>query len=301
MKTITPNYYCEFQCIADRCRHSCCIGWEIDIDETTYQSYQHLEGKFATQLRENISLEGTPHFRLGEGERCPFLNRRNLCDIILQLGEDSLCQICTDHPRFRNFYTNCMEIGLGLCCEEAGRLILGQTEPFLVAVPAEELLTPEESAFFNVRNQIFSLIQDRRLSLSQRIMNLLKKFQLSFPQKTYREWAEIFLPLEHLEDVWCERLKKLSQKDTAIPLEKEWEIPLEQLLCYFIYRHFSGALQDGRYEARILFSVLGVLMIAALFQIGEPTMEQLVETARLYSSEIEYSEENTEILLELLA
>ena len=34
MKIIAPNYYPAFRCIADKCRHSCCIGWEIDIDPT---------------------------------------------------------------------------------------------------------------------------------------------------------------------------------------------------------------------------------------------------------------------------
>ena len=30
-----PFYYKEFHCIADACKDSCCIGWEIDIDEET--------------------------------------------------------------------------------------------------------------------------------------------------------------------------------------------------------------------------------------------------------------------------
>ena len=48
----------------------------------------------------------------------------NLCDIISSLGEDYLCDICTLHPRFRNFYCNFIETGLGLCCEEACRIVL---------------------------------------------------------------------------------------------------------------------------------------------------------------------------------
>ena len=33
MKLFAPEYYKQFKCIADKCTHSCCIGWEIDIDE----------------------------------------------------------------------------------------------------------------------------------------------------------------------------------------------------------------------------------------------------------------------------
>ena len=30
MTVTVPSYYKDFKCIADKCRHSCCIGWEID-------------------------------------------------------------------------------------------------------------------------------------------------------------------------------------------------------------------------------------------------------------------------------
>ena len=130
MNIFYPFYYKEFQCIGGVCKHNCCIGWEIDIDSDTYQKYQGISGNLGNRLKEHISIEDTPHFILQNGERCPFLNDKNLCDIILEKGEDFLCQICSDHPRFRNFFTNCTEVGLGLCCEEAARLILSQEEPF---------------------------------------------------------------------------------------------------------------------------------------------------------------------------
>ena len=30
---VYPDYYPEFRCSASACKHNCCIGWEIDIDE----------------------------------------------------------------------------------------------------------------------------------------------------------------------------------------------------------------------------------------------------------------------------
>ena len=33
MKVVVPNYYNQFKCIAEKCHHNCCIGWEIDIDD----------------------------------------------------------------------------------------------------------------------------------------------------------------------------------------------------------------------------------------------------------------------------
>ena len=104
MKTVVPNYYKKFHCIAEKCQHSCCIGWEIDIDSASLERYNKLEGDFGKRVRSAICHHGVPHFELGEGERCPFLNDSGLCDMIVELGEQSLCNICADHPRFRNFF-----------------------------------------------------------------------------------------------------------------------------------------------------------------------------------------------------
>ena len=32
---IVPVYYEKFHCLADHCRRSCCIGWELDLDDDT--------------------------------------------------------------------------------------------------------------------------------------------------------------------------------------------------------------------------------------------------------------------------
>ena len=73
MKIITPNYYVNFKCIADRCNHNCCIGWEIDIDCKTAAYYAQLKGAIGEKLRANIDRKETPHFILGAEDRCPFL------------------------------------------------------------------------------------------------------------------------------------------------------------------------------------------------------------------------------------
>jgi len=93
MLTVYPDYYPAFRCIAGACKHSCCIGWEIDIDEESLAKYRTLSGPLGDRLRRNISADDPPHFLLGEGERCPFLNKDNLCDLILSGGEGLLCQI----------------------------------------------------------------------------------------------------------------------------------------------------------------------------------------------------------------
>ena len=78
-----PDYYSLFRCIAGRCRHNCCIGWEIDVDGDSLAAYDQIGGEMGERLHKCIDRSGEmPHFILGEQERCPFLNGKNLCDLI---------------------------------------------------------------------------------------------------------------------------------------------------------------------------------------------------------------------------
>lgn len=105
MQNAYPDYYPLFHCSAGRCRHNCCIGWEIDVDGDSLAAYDQIGGEMGERLHKCIDRSGEmPHFLLGEQERCPFLNGKNLCDLILYGGEGMLCQICSDHPRYRSFF-----------------------------------------------------------------------------------------------------------------------------------------------------------------------------------------------------
>lgn len=118
-----PSYYKEFHCIADQCQDSCCIGWEIDIDEDTYFYYQSVEGKFGERLRTHMVTEEGNSFALEENGWCPFLNEKKLCDICMFLGEEALCEVCTEFPRFTMEYEDVREKVLSLSCEEVGRIL----------------------------------------------------------------------------------------------------------------------------------------------------------------------------------
>lgn len=301
MKTFAPSYYNKFKCIADKCRHSCCVGWEIDIDDDTYEHYKNNNTEFGNKLKENIEVNnGCASFKLCENERCPFLNKKNLCEIILNLGENSLCQICNDHPRFRNFYSDRVEIGLGICCEEVARIILSETEPFeLITIDddgEEKLNYEDELEIFNLRNKLFEIIKCD-LSFEMIVQKMLNQFNIIFPQKSVNEWVDIYLPLERLDNNWDELLNTLkSTEKTNFSCSYHNEKALKNLLTYFIYRHLSESIYDGMFKGRLLFSILSCYMISALCNF-ELNIEDI---ARMYSSEIEYSDENLNTLIELL-
>ena len=161
MNLYVPEYYNAFHCIASECRHTCCAGWEIDIDDDSLAKYDKLPGEFGARMRRCISRDGTPHFTLTPDERCPLLNSDNLCELILREGEGALCQICSDHPRFRNYFSCRVEMGLGLVCEEAARLILTWPRPLRLLRlqgDGEETPTEAERYLFKLRDDLLAAI-----------------------------------------------------------------------------------------------------------------------------------------------
>lgn len=302
MKIITPDYYKNFVCIAGDCKHSCCIGWEIDVDSSSFEYYKTIGGDFGHRIIDNITAdENSQYFLLTEDERCPFLNKDNLCDIIIQLGEDKLCQICADHPRYRNFFSARTEVGIGLCCEAAAELVVKNkhiTKLTELENDRDNITdSQEEQAFLSFRERIFNIIQNRTRTVTERVKEMLTVCGITFRKKTPAEWVEIYLGLEQLDTEWTCRLENLIPSDN-IPYT-EHETAAEQLLIYFLYRHLADGLYDGSINQRIAFAVHAVYMICLLSGKSN-SIDDLTETARMYSAEVEYSESNMAALLKMM-
>lgn len=291
MTIITPDYYKDFKCIAGRCRHNCCIGWEIDIDDATFNKYNNLNGAFAGRLKDSIAFENTPHFRLDENKRCPFLNGDGLCDIIINSGEDMLCQTCRDHPRFYNFYSGFTEVGLGLCCEAAAEIILAKRNKTILNLTAENLQIP----VVNFREKLFGILQDRNLPIQNRVNNMLNMVDAKLPVKT--DWYSVLSHLEKMDNTWDNYLLRIKD-GIETNTDDSLDIAYEQLLVYLIFRHFTDCQYDELPKERVMFAALIYKIIKTMNTSN--TIEELIEISRLYSCEIEYSDENINRLLEEL-
>ena len=220
MQNAYPDYYPLFHCIADRCRHNCCIGWEIDVDEDSLAAYDQIGGEMGERLHKCIDRSGEmPHFLLGEQERCPFLNGKNLCDLILYGGEGMLCQICTDHPRYRSFFSERTEIGVGLCCEEAARLILTRPEKTMLVTTGEGELDEEGTALLTLRDHLFAIAQNREEPIERRIEQILSACGAHVPDVPLAQWAEFYLSFERMDEAWTGILEALREHADKLPLD----------------------------------------------------------------------------------
>lgn len=313
MKIVAPSYYKKFRCLADKCRHTCCAGWEIDIDEVTLKKYREIKGSFGMRLKNAIDFkEDVYSFKLTEDERCPFLNKNGLCDIYTQLGEESLCSICRDHPRFRNYFSSQIELGVGLCCEAAAKLVIEDDDGISFSVVSDDgedcADTEEEKYFFEVREDIFDILRSDD-SCRECIERIIEYTGAVYPKKTVEEWADVFLRMERLDESWTVLLNKLKRESGWLEnyvsdFPKGFDREFKRLMAYFVYRSLADSSGWQELCARVCFCVIScemirLLSVAELKEKGSLNLSSIEELSRLYSSEIEYSAENAEALLDI--
>ena len=320
MQIRVPQYFTEFKCIADKCTDNCCIGWEIDLDSDTLSKYRKCKGYMRERLNRGIK-EGNPaHFILTDTDRCPFLNDMGLCDIISELGEDHLTEICREHPRYYNVYKDFAEGGLGLCCVEAAGLILGSDKYDYVSIESDsvspcDLYSAEDlDNILQTRIYIISCVKESSSyeEIKNGVLDIARKCEknmvgeASHRALTPREIYGLYASLEHFDSSFGLTMQSIcdsTDEDTTEAQINRLLPSFKRLVIYFIQRYFSGAISDFEPYCRAQLAQNSAMMIfrVAIQQYGADfSQEQLTEAAKDFSKSVEYSEDNIEALLSAL-
>ena len=284
MKIYAPKYYNYFKCSAQNCKNSCCINWEIDIDSNTLHKYESLSHPYSDTISKSIDYSDSPHFVLTSNNRCPHLNSKGLCDIIINCGEEYICDICREHPRFYNYTNRGKEIGLGMCCEEACKLIINSDcfDQMIEIGSNNEPLTKSEFNAIDKRKTVFKMLKDNTVQIDGKVEMMYDYFDVFL----YRyNFAKIMPTLEYL----VEDHKELLLKAKRLVWNRSFSDELSRILAYYVYRHCSEASDYDEFFVSLSFAIFCTGLISALSKEYD-----LYEIARIVSEEIEYSQENTD-------
>lgn len=213
MKILKPFYYDYFQCIANKCIDSCCIGWKVDIDKKSYKKYKKLTGEFSKEINESISRNRSSNTDLQYGKmklnnnRCKMLNEDNLCDLYVTLGENYLCNTCKMYPREINKYQEIYERNLSMSCPEVARYIVKMKEKFSFNIEEETLSDLDKAYIFNNKKDenlynllwesrilAMEVIQFKEIDLWKRIVFLkliVDKVQNRIDESNYNNYLEL--------------------------------------------------------------------------------------------------------------
>ena len=285
MNTIYPSFYKDFSCIASDCSHSCCKGWEIDIDNATAEKYLKIEGSLGDELRANISsANGVYSFGLAKNGACPFLQEDGLCKLILSAGEEILCEICTNHPRFYTVLNDYELAGVGLSCEVSCGLLLraGSLE-------------------FSIEGQSDNLSFSELLKLLG--INMKKEQQTFHPglsKDDALEVLEIMGNTEPIDDKWREDIAAYMQYAQENPefLENYERImphqAFQRIYQYIMYRQLEK-ISDYSLDDLLIYTDISTEYIF----IAAAITGDLPEAIRRWSEQIEYCPENVAMLLKM--
>lgn len=310
---VRPSFYDDFRCKAGECTDSCCIGWEIDIDSDSLEKYNNVTGETGKKLRRNIESDGEcTYFKLSEGDRCPFLDDNNLCELYIELGEDSLCDICSEHPRFYNDIGSVTEAGLGLCCERTCELLFDSDYNFELLSDGEADTDEDAKEYSSLRNKLFDIIRGGDGNIFNK-MNIIADFAASldgiensfdFNGGLKSKIIERFIQTEAINDEWTQYINSLYENTANLPDVIFNEKDYEKLLMYLLYRHFPNAFYDCEFYSWVMFCCVSMYFIwlcdcYSFYLGGEFTAWDRILNVKRWSKQIEYSTENVDIIRDM--
>ena len=294
MISLYPIFYHTFQCKADQCHHTCCQKWTIDVDEETAKLYQTLPTPLGEDLRKFMTVDDEGYYFMFSDKQptCPLLREDGLCRVVLELGEDSLCDTCHMHPRFYKYIEDLELCGVGLSCEESVEKLLateGDQLQFTIEDDDCEFTAEDRPVLEN----IFDL-------LALGINPAICQFTLNHSIHYCQELVTIYKKTEPIDEEWTKQLAHLeailssTEASTTMDLLKADTIDvsaLNKVYQYILYRQID-MLAEYSLESLVRYAFDATVFIALLtHQFGN-----LPEQIRRWSEQIEYDEDNVAFL-----
>ena len=294
MISLYPTIYHTFQCKADRCENTCCQLWTIDIDETTAERYHAMTGPLGESLRQATTVddEGSHFVFSKEQPMCPLLNENGLCKVVLELGEEGLCDTCHMHPRFYKYIEDLELCGVGLSCEASVELLAEDTQ--------------SDQVIFTIEDDDDEFSPDERLTI-QNIFELLafdidsSYFQYS-PNpdvQYYAKLLDLYGTTEPIDEEWTTQINILSHDTGKLITAVQSYIAnhdmglFNKVFQYILYRQID-MLADYSLESILSYARDGVEYILITSAIEGSPLKQIAR----WSQQIEYDEDNVELLLQ---
>lgn len=199
--------YDKFKCIADKCRFTCCKGWDINVDTNTYNKWK--ETNELNYLLDNVRFiksHGENSFLINKETKgvCPLLNEEGLCNIVLNHGEEYLSSTCKSFPRIENKFENVKEMTLSCSCPEVVNIISNMKEKIYIE-SNEALSYIEDLGSLQIREALVNIIQKEDITLENKLIlsynilfNILNSDDLDY--EALIEFLEIYKSEKYIKE-----------------------------------------------------------------------------------------------------
>lgn len=165
--------YNDFKCTANKCKFTCCEGWDINIDKDTYERWEKDE-KDSTYLLNGVKTKeynGKEEYFINKEtfEKCPFLDCEGLCNIVKSHGEGYLSKTCHSFPRMNNNFGHKRELSLSCACPEIVE-ILDKIHEKIGMEPESSNDEEEDLLELKIRESLIDIVSEEEFSLDERLL-----------------------------------------------------------------------------------------------------------------------------------
>lgn len=209
-------FYDNFKCTANRCRITCCKGWDVSIDNDTYRKWANEKSELEyalNNIKSKKCKDKTEYFINKETkEKCPLLDINGLCEVVKKNGEDYLSTTCHTFPRIENVFENRKELSLSCSCPEVVEIIGNINEVSEEYFHIGEGLK-EEDLELKIRNNLIKLVQNKEYTLEYKLILAFQMLIDILENKNYeKEILERYKDKEYIK----EALKSYKEIDLNI-------------------------------------------------------------------------------------
>ncbi|MGN1028835.1 MAG: flagellin lysine-N-methylase [Bacilli bacterium] len=164
--------YDKFKCIADKCKFTCCNGWDINVDTNTYNKWK--EKSELNYLLDNVRFiksNGENSYLIKKETKgiCPLLSDEGLCNIVINHGEEYLSSTCKSFPRIENNFENVKEMTLSCSCPEVVNIISNMKEKIYIE-SNDELSYIEDLGSLQIREALVNILQKEDITLENKLI-----------------------------------------------------------------------------------------------------------------------------------
>lgn len=161
--------YDKFKCTADKCKFTCCSGWDVSIDSDTYNKWKDNDLKYILDNVKKCEDDNKYFIDKETHESCRLLDKQGLCSIVNNQGEEYLCLTCSMFPRVENHFEYRKELSLSCACPEVVENISNMDSKINMLSENNNDIK-DDSLAFKIRDNLVKIVQQKNLLMEEKLI-----------------------------------------------------------------------------------------------------------------------------------
>ncbi len=191
--------YDKFKCIADKCEFTCCKGWEINIDNSTYNKWKNENLDYLLEKVEVKDKKEVYFINKENHEDCPFLDKQGLCDIVKNHGEEYLSLTCHTFPRIENVFDDRRELSLSCSCKEVVEIISNLNKKINLSLE-NYIRINDDLSELRIREALIYIMQQENISLEYKLIICFEMLLSILENESFNKKEDLLEEIEKYRD-----------------------------------------------------------------------------------------------------